>query len=94
MSPELQTTLLWVVILTAIMVCASALSGAVMVAVPSLFGGVVAMVGACIGNLFGHSIVGAVIGGVVGFVGLIVLFLVQEEKKYEAARIERDAQHR
>lgn len=89
MSPELESTLITVGVIAAILMAASALAGAPLFAIPVFFGGAGSAIGALIGELFGQPIVGAVIG-VVGFVGCVVWWIHGEVKRDKEAKSRQD----
>ena len=81
MSPELQTTLMWVAIFTAIPVAISAFKGGAKLANPALAGGIGATLGALFCAAFSQPSIGAAIGGSIGLSGFFIWFFYSEDKK-------------
>lgn len=81
MSPELQTTLMWVAIFTAILIAASAFKGGAKLAKPAIAGGIGAALGALFGAAFSHPLIGAAICGSIGLSGFFIWFFYSEDKK-------------
>lgn len=90
MSPELESVLIAVGVIAAILTIASVITMAPLLIVPVFFGGAGGVIGALIGELLGSPITGAVIGSIVGFVGLVIWWIHGEEKRDKEARLRQE----